>query len=182
MSMAEISARYAASPSIPLLARQTCSCRATPISWCRTCGTAPPRCGRRVRRSCLFCSVRAPAPQKAPPPAHPHKLVLVRVWMRWIDPVDLFDLFGRCDVEVDGDGLVVGADQHAFERLGVRGVDLLVRDIRRHIDEVAGSGLGGELELVAPAHAGAALHNVDHALEMAVVMRAGLGVGVDGHG
>ncbi len=62
----------------------------------------------------------------------------------------------------------------------VRGVDLLVRHVGRHIDEVAGAGLGDELQLVAPAHAGAALHDVDHALEVAVVMGAGLGVGVDG--
>src|SRR6185312_16855959 len=37
-------------------------------------------------------------------------------------------------------------------------------------------------ELVAPAHARLALHHIDYALDLAVVMRAGLGVGVDGDG
>ena len=42
-----------------------------------------------------------------------------------------------------------------------------------------GLGLGDELELLAPAHAGPAAHHVDHALQRAMVMRAGLGVGMD---
>ena len=61
------------------------------------------------------------------------------------------------------------------------GVDLLVRHVGRHVDEVARAGLGGELQLLAPAHARPAPHDVDHALEVAVVVGAGLGVGVDGH-
>jgi hypothetical protein len=54
-----------------------------------------------------------------------------------------------------------------------------VRHVRRHVDEVARAGLGGELERFAPAHPRPALDDVDHALELAVVMRAGLRVGVD---
>ena len=57
-----------------------------------------------------------------------------------------------------------------------------MRHVRRHVDEVAGPGLGGELQLVAPAHAGAALDHVDHALEVPVMVGAGLGMGVDGDG
>ncbi len=52
----------------------------------------------------------------------------------------------------------------------------------RHIDEIAGTGFGGEFEVLAPAHAGLAAHDEDHAFEFAMVMRAGLGVGVDGDG
>src|SRR6185437_1254880 len=51
-----------------------------------------------------------------------------------------------------------------------------------HVDEIARAGLGGEFEMLAPAHAGAAAHDVDHALERAVVMSAGLGVRMDGDG
>ena len=42
-----------------------------------------------------------------------------------------------------------------------------------------GAGLGDEFEMLAPAHARLAAHHVDHAFERAVMMRAGLGVGVD---
>jgi hypothetical protein len=44
-----------------------------------------------------------------------------------IDPDDPFGAFDRFDVEVDDDRLVVTANQHAFERLVGRRVDLLVR-------------------------------------------------------
>ena len=53
---------------------------------------------------------------------------------------------------------------HSSASVGA-GVDLLVRHVRRHVDEVARAGLGGELELLAPAHARAALDDVDHAFE-----------------
>ena len=42
-----------------------------------------------------------------------------------------------------------------------------------------GPGLGDELELVAPAHPRSAAHDVDHAFDRAVVMRAGLGLRMD---
>src|SRR5262249_5590156 len=53
---------------------------------------------------------------------------------------------------------------------------------RRHIDEIARTGFGGEFQPLAPTHARLAAHHVDDALELAVVMCPGLGVGanVDG--
>src|SRR3989475_13265541 len=57
-----------------------------------------------------------------------------------------------------------------------------MRDEGRDVDEVAGAGLGDELELVAPAHARLAAHHVDHALYWAMMMGAGLGLGVDDDG
>src|SRR5207253_166198 len=75
--------------------------------------------------------------------------------------------------------LTVASAQHAFERFGRASVDFLVRHIRRHIDEVARPRFRGELQVLAPAHARAALHHVDHALEVAVVMRTGLRIRMD---
>jgi hypothetical protein len=98
-----------------------------------------------------------------------------------VDPGHVFRLLHRLDVEVDHHRLVVAAHQHALQGLVGRGVDLLVRHVRRHIDEVAGPGLGGEFQLLAPAHPGAAADHIDHALQRSVVMRAGLGAGVDVH-
>src|SRR5436190_14777147 len=57
-----------------------------------------------------------------------------------------------------------------------------MRDEGRDVDEVAGAGLGDELKLVAPAHARLAAHHVDHALYRAMMVRAGLGLGVDDDG
>src|SRR5438046_10159376 len=57
-----------------------------------------------------------------------------------------------------------------------------VRDAGRDVDEVAGAGFGHELELVAPAHARLAANDVDHALYRAVMVGAGLGLGVDDDG
>ena len=44
-----------------------------------------------------------------------------------------------------------------------------------------GIGLGGELQMLAPAHARLAAHHIDDAFEMPVMMRAGLGVRLDRH-
>src|SRR5436190_3207177 len=57
-----------------------------------------------------------------------------------------------------------------------------MRDEGRDVDEVAGAGFGHEFELVAPAHARLAAHHVDHALDRAVVVGAGLCLGVDDDG
>src|SRR5262249_15205499 len=99
-----------------------------------------------------------------------------------VDPRNVLRLLGRLNVEVDDDGLVVAAHQHAFERLVRARVDLLVRHVRRHEDEVTRAGLGGEFEPIAPPHPRFAAHDVDHAFQRAVVMRAGLRVGMDADG
>src|SRR4029078_5644400 len=62
------------------------------------------------------------------------------------------------------------------------GIDLLMRHVGRHEDEITGTGFRGELQMLAPAHPRLALHDIDDAFEMAVMMRAGLGVAPDRHG
>src|SRR5580700_1343361 len=54
-----------------------------------------------------------------------------------------------------------------------------MRDVGRDVDEVSGAGFIDELQIVSPAKAGAAANYVDHGLEFSVMMRAGLGVGVN---
>ena len=58
-------------------------------------------------------------------------------------------------------------------------VDLLMRHERRHVDEIARPRFRRVLERVAPPHARAAADDEDHALELAVMMRAGLRVRVN---
>jgi hypothetical protein len=52
-------------------------------------------------------------------------------------PSALFGLFDDRNVEVDDHRLLAAAHKHARERLVVVRVDLLVRNVRRHVDEVA---------------------------------------------
>ena len=53
---------------------------------------------------------------------------------------------------------------------------------RRHIDEIARTGFGGEFQPLAPAHARLPAHHVDDALQLTVVMRPGLCIGANVHG
>ena len=57
-----------------------------------------------------------------------------------------------------------------------------MRHVRRHVDEIAGAGFGNKLQLVAPAHARLAADHINHAFHRAVMMRAGLGLGMNHHG
>ena len=61
-------------------------------------------------------------------------------------------------------------------------IDLLVRHVRWHVDEIAGPGLGEELQPLAPTQARDALDDADDAFEVAMVVRLCLGVRIDRHG
>lgn len=95
-----------------------------------------------------------------------------------VDP-DFFRLFDRVQVEVDDDRFLIAANKDTDQRLVGFGVDLLMGNEGRDIDEVAGFGFGKVFEVVAPAHPGTPAEDVDDALQFAVMMRAGFGVGLD---
>src|SRR6516162_1058499 len=96
-----------------------------------------------------------------------------------INPLHVLRLLHRLNVEVHDHRLAVAANQDAFQHLVRTGVDLLVRHEGRHVDEIAGPGLRGEFEPLAPAHACPALQHVNDALQRPVMMRTRLGVGMD---
>ena len=100
-----------------------------------------------------------------------------RVWLGGAAGV-----FGAGNIEVDDDGFLAAADYDGFDGLVGAGVELLVRDVGRHVDKITGAGFVYEFEVVAPAKAGAAADNVDDGFEFAVMVRAGFGVGVDDDG
>src|SRR5262249_20911528 len=85
----------------------------------------------------------------------------------------------RLDVEVHDNRLAIASNEDAFEHLVRTGVYLLMRHEGWHKDEIAGSGLRGELEPFAPTHARPAFHHVNDAFQRPVVMRSRLGVGVN---
>ena len=106
---------------------------------------------------------------------------IVSFRMAGIHPWDIRCVW-RGDIEVDDDGILAAAHHYYFDGLVGAGVQLLVRDEGRDENEIAGSGFIGELQAVAPAHSGAATDDVEDALQLAVVMRAGLGVGLNHYG
>ena len=89
-----------------------------------------------------------------------------------VHPLDALGLGDGREFEVDDDGLLAAAHDDALERRVGGGVDLLVRHEGWDKDEVAGTGVGDELEGLAPAHARPPAHDVDDALQLAVVVGA----------
>ena len=61
-------------------------------------------------------------------------------------------------------------------------VDFLVGDVRRYVDEVAGFRFRDVFEGVSPSHSSLPADDVDDAFEVAVVMRPGLRIRMDGDG
>src|ERR1041385_9038377 len=110
------------------------------------------------------------------------RCLLPRCRMDVIHPMHFFRFLDDRDIQIDDDRLLTAAAEDAGEGLGVAGVYFLMGDVGRHVYEVAGAGLGDEVELVAPAHAGLAAYYIYDALDRAVVMGAGLGLGMDDDG
>ena len=52
----------------------------------------------------------------------------------------------------------------------------------RHVDEIARAGFLDELQVIAPAEAGAPANDVENRLELTMMMRAGAGRGLDRNG
>src|SRR5215470_11726076 len=88
---------------------------------------------------------------------------------------------GTRNIEIHHDRLLPAAHYHSFNRLVGPSVDLLMRDVRRHVDEVAGAGLIDILQPLAPSESRASLHNVQHRLQLAMMMRARLHVRLYNH-
>src|SRR4030095_526 len=57
-----------------------------------------------------------------------------------------------------------------------------MRNVRRNVDEVSGTRRRRELQLITPPHTGATFYDEDYTFELAVMMRTGLGIWVDGNG
>src|SRR6185503_17358080 len=108
--------------------------------------------------------------------------LLLRRRVDVIHPVHFLWLLYDRDVEIHDDRFLTAAHEHARERLIVVRVDLLVRNVWRHVDEVAGAGFRDELELIAPAHPRLSADDVDHAFHRAVMVRAGFRLRMDHHG
>src|SRR5579884_1692727 len=99
--------------------------------------------------------------------------------MDGIDPGHVFGLSYTVNIQVDHDWLLPAAGYHTLERLVVACIDLLVRHEWRYKDEPARAGFGGEFEIGTPPHPGPAANYVDHAFQLAMMVRPGLCARVD---
>src|SRR5215813_1227090 len=96
--------------------------------------------------------------------------------MNGIRPLYFFRRFDRWNVEIHYDRFLAAPHQYAFKRFIWTGIYLLMGDIRGDVNKVSGTCHGGELQMISPPHTSAALYNKDHAFELAVMMRSGLGI------
>jgi hypothetical protein len=71
----------------------------------------------------------------------------LRVRVTWVNPAHLFRRLDRLNGQIDHDGLLTAAHDHAAQLLLWACVDLLMRHERWHIDKVARSCFRGEYDL-----------------------------------
>jgi len=95
-----------------------------------------------------------------------------------VNPGCLLRRLHRLYIEVNNDGLLTITHDNAGQRFVPARINLLMGNERRHIDKVARSSFGNELEAFSPPHPGAAADYIDHALQFSVVMGTGFGVRV----
>ena len=86
------------------------------------------------------------------------------------------------DVEIDNNRLLPAPDHDCFARLIRKGIDFLMRNERRDIDEVTRPGFTAKFEVLTPSHSGPASDDIKYSFKFAVMMRAGLRIGLDDHG
>src|SRR5579871_2834395 len=63
-----------------------------------------------------------------------------------VDPAHQLRHLDRRDVEVHDEALLAAASEHAVQLRILARIELLVRDVRRHVDEVARARLRNKLE------------------------------------
>ena len=67
-----------------------------------------------------------------------------------INPINLFRLLYRGQIEVYYDGFLVASDHYAHKRFIRIGVNLLMGYKRRHVNEITRARIGKELQAVRP--------------------------------
>lgn len=94
-------------------------------------------------------------------------------------PATFIGGFGTLDIQIHDYGILPASDYDGFTGHIQASVNLLMRHIGWNVNEVARSGLITKLQVIAPAHAGTATHDVEDCLEFSMVMGSGLGVRVN---
>src|SRR5580698_3975745 len=93
-------------------------------------------------------------------------------FMQVVDPSDQLRCLHALDIQVVYESGLTAARQDALQLKIVAWIDLLMRHVWWHIDEVARRGLAFELQSLAPAQSGDSVQDVDHGFQVAMVMGA----------
>ena len=110
--------------------------------------------------------------------SHPVRLGrMVRVY-----PSRLCGWLGADDVQVDHDGFLTASHQDRFHWFVALGVDFLMGNVGRNVNEVAGTGFGDKFKPVAPTEAGTSPDDIKDGLQLSMVVRSGLGLRLHDHG
>ena len=80
--------------------------------------------------------------------------------------------FWRRQVKVDHNGLLTAADDHSFYRLIGLGIHLLMRNVGRNVNEIAGASFIHKFEIIAPAETRASTNDIENGLQFPVMMNA----------
>jgi len=131
----------------------------------------PPRLRTDAPEADSLCSQQGPWRMKSTSSARPEELcpgpLASQVWQK----LRLFRWLDRSNRrQVDYNRFLTTSHLNALERLFLAGVDLLMRDERRNIDEVAGTGLGQKLEPFTLAPSRPPLPDIDDAFELSMMM------------
>ena len=89
--------------------------------------------------------------------------------------------FGALDIQIDDDRLLAASDYDRLYRLVPSSVQLLMRDERRHINEISGTGFLHEFQVRSPAKARAASNDVENCFQFPVVMRPSARIRMNNH-
>ena len=102
--------------------------------------------------------------------------------MEWFFASALIYRLRTLDVEIHDHRILPASDYHSFTRHIWTGVNFLMRDVRRNVNEISRVCLTAELQAITPAHAGTTSHDVDHGLQFAMMVRSGFGVRLNNYG
>ena len=99
--------------------------------------------------------------------------------MSWINPINLFRLLYRRQIEVYYDGFLIASDDYAQKRLIRTRVDFLMGYKRRHVNEIPRARIGKELQAIAPTHPCSTADDINDTFKFTVMMRCRLGIGMN---
>jgi hypothetical protein len=83
---------------------------------------------------------------------------------------------GTLEIKIHYDWILPAAHHDGFAWLISPRIDLLVWNIGRHVNEVTWAGFIDKLQPVSPPHASPAPNNVEHRLEIPMMMRPRFGI------
>ena len=102
--------------------------------------------------------------------------------MEWFLAVSLTDRLGTLDIQIHDHRILPASDDDGFAGDIPTGIEFLMWDIGRHVNEVPRTGLITELYPIAPAHARTTSDDVKHRLQFAMMVGTRSGVRLNDYG